>query len=123
MAFPTPTAAGAARLVVRALSPRVPAPAPSRAPCCRRAFSIGTPAVLARSTAYRPKRDATYYGQHVDAHPQPDPAQRPRRGETDTSNHPLWRFFHDQQSLEVPDKRKDNSSQSTAIRATLRATN
>lgn len=64
----------------------------------------------ARSTAYRPKRISTYYGQHAAAHPQPDPAQRPNREETDTSNHPLWRFFHDQQSLEVPDKRKDNSS-------------
>ena len=64
----------------------------------------------ARSTAYRPKRIPTYYGQHAAAHPQPDPAQRPTREETDTSNHPLWRFFHDQQSLEVPDKRKDNSS-------------
>ncbi|KAG0659598.1 54S ribosomal protein L4 mitochondrial [Rhodotorula mucilaginosa] len=66
----------------------------------------------ARSTAYRPKRIPTFYGQHAAAHPQPDPAQRPSRQETDTSNHPLWRFFHDQQSLEVPDKRKDNSSRS-----------
>ncbi|KWU42912.1 MRP-L47-domain-containing protein, partial [Rhodotorula sp. JG-1b] len=48
----------------------------------------------------RPKRIPTYYGQHAAAHPQPDPAQRPTREETDTSNHPLWRFFHDQQSLE-----------------------
>ncbi|GAA5863560.1 hypothetical protein JCM3774_006526 [Rhodotorula dairenensis] len=76
-----------------------------------RSFSTSL-AHSARSTAYRPKRVATYYGQHTHAHPQPDPALRPLRDQTDTSAHPLWRFFHDQQSLEVPDKRKDNSSRS-----------
>ncbi|GAA5993252.1 hypothetical protein JCM10908_004533 [Rhodotorula pacifica] len=76
-----------------------------------RSFS-STPLPLARSTAYRPKRIPTYYGQHTSVHPQPDAHARPTRETTDTSAHPLWRFFHEQQSLEVPDKRKDNSSRS-----------
>lgn len=100
------TMQAATRSLVRSTSAFASAPGSS---CPTRSFSTSlSPA--ARSTAYRPKRVATYYGQHTHAHPQPDPAQRPLRDHTDTSAHPLWRFFHDQQSLEVPDKRKDNSS-------------
>ncbi|GAA5844253.1 hypothetical protein JCM9279_001740 [Rhodotorula babjevae] len=60
----------------------------------------------ARSTANRPKRDPTSYGLggRVPRKDWPTPAT------TDTANHPLWRFFHDQQPLEAPDKRVDYSS-------------
>ncbi|GAA6050836.1 hypothetical protein JCM3770_005730 [Rhodotorula araucariae] len=74
-------------------------------PSSSRLFS-SSPASAARSTAHRPKRDPTTYGL---------PARIPRKdwpkqAETDTTAHPLWRFFHDQQPLEVPDKRTDYSS-------------
>lgn len=63
----------------------------------------------ARSTANRPKRDPTSYGLggRVPRKDWPAPAT------TDTANHPLWRFFHDQQPLEAPDKRVDYSSASS----------
>lgn len=63
---------------------------------------------LAVSTANRPKRDAAEYG---------IPTSRPRsewpdRASTDTTNHPLWKFFGaKKESLEVPDKREDTSSE------------
>lgn len=75
-----------------------------------RPFSSASSPLLARSTAYRPKRTPTFYGQHATAHPQQPGQAAPKRDETDTTGHPLWRFFHEQQPLEVPDKRKDNSS-------------
>ncbi|POY75468.1 hypothetical protein BMF94_1370 [Rhodotorula taiwanensis] len=77
-----------------------------------RPFSSASSPLLARSTAYRPKRTPTFYGQHATAHPQEPGQPAPKREETDTTGHPLWRFFHEQQPLEVPDKRKDNSSRS-----------
>lgn len=79
----------------------------SRLPCASasvRALSCARPA-LAASTSGRPKREATAYGI-----PSGVPrAQWPLEQDTDTTAHPLWAFFHDRDSLEVPDKRKDNS--------------
>ncbi|KAM0751284.1 MRP-L47-domain-containing protein [Meredithblackwellia eburnea MCA 4105] len=74
----------------------------------KRTFTSAVPA-FAASTSQRPKRDETAYGI-----PQAKMtrANWPKKEDTDTSNHPLWRFFHDKQSLEVPDKRKDNSGRS-----------
>ncbi|GAA5930108.1 mitochondrial 54S ribosomal protein uL29m MRPL4 [Sporobolomyces koalae] len=63
----------------------------------------------AQSTAYRPKRDATTYGVTADRIPK---SQWPKESETNTDSHPLWKFFHNKQSLEVPDKRQDYSSRS-----------
>lgn len=60
----------------------------------------------AASTSNKPKRDETTYG----LPPSIPRADWPLEKDTDTRAHPLWRFFHDKESLEVPDKRKDNSS-------------
>ncbi|GAA5962726.1 hypothetical protein JCM21900_001179 [Sporobolomyces salmonicolor] len=72
-----------------------------------RLFS-SSPSRSAVSTANRPKRDATAYGL-------PRRMNRkdwPKKDETNTDAHPLWRFFHNKESLEVPDKRNDYSSRS-----------
>ncbi|BGO95612.1 hypothetical protein NBRC10512_006780 [Rhodotorula toruloides] len=62
-----------------------------------------------RAASGKPKRDVTLYGRS-EIHRAPlSRDQWPKREETDTSNHPLWRFFHDQVALEVPDKAKDMS--------------
>lgn len=61
---------------------------------------------LAASTAHLPKRDPTTYGLPRD---QPEKKDWPLEKDVDTSKHPLWRFFHNRESLEVPDKRLDNS--------------
>ncbi|BGP20089.1 hypothetical protein JCM10213_002661 [Rhodosporidiobolus nylandii] len=78
-----------------------------------RNFTLAAPALQAapgQSASGRPKRDATSYGLGRAARlPRKD---WPARETTDTSAHPLWRFFHGEQSLEVPDKRTDNSSRS-----------
>ncbi|GAA5874968.1 hypothetical protein JCM16303_004963 [Sporobolomyces ruberrimus] len=63
----------------------------------------------AQSTAFRPKRDETKYGVTGTRIPR---SQWPKEAETNTENHPLWKFFHNKESLEVPDKRKDYSSRS-----------
>lgn len=56
-----------------------------------------------------PKRDPTLYGI-----PSGVPkADWPKRAETDTKGHPLWQFFHAGESLEVPDRTKDNSGESS----------
>ncbi|GAA5929727.1 hypothetical protein JCM3775_006535 [Rhodotorula graminis] len=90
----------AAAALGRTLAPRAPAPAP-----CARLFSSSS-ASPARSTANRPKRDPTTYGVGGRV-----PRKNwPTQATTDTANHPLWRFFHDQQPLEAPDKRVDYSS-------------
>ncbi|KAM0790351.1 hypothetical protein ACM66B_003235 [Microbotryomycetes sp. NB124-2] len=61
--------------------------------------------------ANRPKRDETLYGvNNQDA--QLPRSQWPDKTQTDTSGHPLWKFFHDKQSLEAPDKRTDESGRS-----------
>ncbi|GAA6059567.1 hypothetical protein JCM10212_000623 [Sporobolomyces blumeae] len=76
-------------------------------PIVTRPFS-STCTSLAQSTAHRPKRDPTTYGTY-------SKVQRknwPKKEETDTDAHPLWRFFHNKESLEVPDKRHDYSSRS-----------
>ncbi|GJN94353.1 hypothetical protein Rhopal_007427-T1 [Rhodotorula paludigena] len=95
--------------LARTCTPRAPAPLASlaAAPSPLRLFSSSS-ASPARSTAHRPKRDPTTYG----LPPRIPRKHWPKQGETDTSAHPLWRFFHDQQSLEVPDKRHDYSSRS-----------
>ncbi|SCV68598.1 BQ2448_719 [Microbotryum intermedium] len=66
---------------------------------------------FASSTTGRPKRDETTYGIPPESS-KLGKGVRPVRSETDTSAHPLWRFFHDKQSLVAPDKRKDNTSRS-----------
>lgn len=81
-------------------------------PSCTRSFATCNP-LLAASTAHLPKRDSTLYGAH-----QPIPRSKwPIKSQTDTSAHPLWKFFHQQQSLQVPDKRQDNTSPSLALAA------
>lgn len=77
-----------------------------------RLFS-SSPSRSAVSTANRPKRDATAYGL-------PRRMNRkdwPKKDETNTDAHPLWRFFHNKESLEVPDKRNDYSSAFTCSSA------
>lgn len=60
------------------------------------------------STAGRAKRTPTAYGI-----PSSVPrADWPQKAETDTTGHPLWRFFHNGESLEQPDKRTDSSGRS-----------
>ncbi|GAA5829468.1 hypothetical protein JCM5353_001345 [Sporobolomyces roseus] len=73
-----------------------------------RLFS-STRSTPAQSTAHRPKRDQTTYGVTGTRIPR---SKWPKEGETDTASHPLWKFFHDKQSLEVPDKRNDYTSRS-----------
>ncbi|GAA5864075.1 hypothetical protein JCM8547_005127 [Rhodosporidiobolus lusitaniae] len=69
-------------------------------------------AASGRSAAYRPKRDQTSYGLHGHSGKLPR-SQWPKRDETNTDNHPLWRFFHEsKEPLEVPDKRVDYSGRS-----------
>ncbi|GAA6041803.1 hypothetical protein JCM8097_007168 [Rhodosporidiobolus ruineniae] len=78
-----------------------------------RAFSsssLSAAAAPGTSAANRPKRDQTNYG--LNRAGRIPRSQWPKQQDTNTDNHPLWRFFHDQQSLEVPDKRVDNSSRS-----------
>ncbi|GAA6008263.1 hypothetical protein JCM10207_000058 [Rhodosporidiobolus poonsookiae] len=93
---------------------RASLPLPSRcspSPSSSRLFAHSAPSLAAapgRSAAYRPKRDPTPYG----LAPRLPRAQWPKKEETDTKDHPLWRFFHGEQSLEVPDKRTDNTSRS-----------
>ncbi|GAA5865501.1 hypothetical protein JCM1840_001419 [Sporobolomyces johnsonii] len=72
-----------------------------------RLFS-SAPSRSAASTANRPKRDATTYG----LPPRMNRKDWPKKDETNTDAHPLWRFFHNKESLEVPDKRNDYSSRS-----------
>ncbi|GAA5901840.1 hypothetical protein JCM6882_008686 [Rhodosporidiobolus microsporus] len=82
-------------------------------PLLPRLFSTSpSPAAAApgRSAYDRPKRDQTTYG--VGRAGRVPRRQWPKQADTNTDSHPLWRFFHDQQSLEVPDKRLDNSSRS-----------
>ncbi|KAL8290491.1 hypothetical protein RQP46_002749 [Phenoliferia psychrophenolica] len=72
-----------------------------------RAFSSAQ-RTLAASTSGRPKREETPYGI-----PSSIPkADWPVQQETDTTGHPLWSFFHGQESLEAPDKRIDNTGRS-----------
>lgn len=98
----SPLAAALSRtLSHRASTPRPLAPLASSS----RLFSSSPPSP-ARSTANRPKRDPTTYGLPLKV-PRKD---WPTQDSTDTSHHPLWRFFHDQQPLEAPDKRVDYSS-------------
>ncbi|GAA5833076.1 hypothetical protein JCM3766R1_001382 [Sporobolomyces carnicolor] len=73
-----------------------------------RSFS-SSGATRAESTAFRPKRDETKYGVTGTRIPR---GQWPKESETNTDSHPLWKFFHNKESLEVPDKRKDYSSRS-----------
>ncbi|GAA6010638.1 hypothetical protein JCM11491_003005 [Sporobolomyces phaffii] len=73
-----------------------------------RTFSSSRPRP-AQSTAFRPKRDETTYGVAGTKIPR---SQWPKESETNTDGHPLWKFFHNKESLEVPDKRKDYSSRS-----------
>ena len=85
-----------------------------------RCLSTST-AAAARSTAFRPKRDETRYGIPKDELTGGKRRPVPVESETDTSKHPLWRFFHEGKtehgeegqrvSLEVPDQRVDNSSE------------
>lgn len=72
-----------------------------------RSFS-SSGATRAESTAFRPKRDETKYGVTGTRIPR---SQWPKESETNTDSHPLWKFFHNKESLEVPDKRKDYSSE------------
>ncbi|GAA5989168.1 hypothetical protein JCM11641_002546 [Rhodosporidiobolus odoratus] len=62
------------------------------------------------SASGRPKRDVTSYG--LGRASRIPRSKWPKQAETETSGHPLWRFFHEEQSLEVPDKRLDNTSRS-----------
>ncbi|KAK4046401.1 54S ribosomal protein L4 mitochondrial [Microbotryomycetes sp. JL221] len=69
-----------------------------------------TPCIHARQQfANKPKRDATLYGISNRDAPSIPKDQWPNKQDTNTDNHPLWKFFHDQQSLEAPDKRTDES--------------
>ena len=84
-------------------------PSTSRLPVRQLSTSVRANAA---STANLPKRDKTEYGVRI-----PNAKARkdwPKQAETDTAAHPLWRFFHAEQSLEAPDKRLDNSSTSIA---------
>ncbi|KAI5478415.1 hypothetical protein MNV49_005164 [Pseudohyphozyma bogoriensis] len=78
-----------------------------------RQFST-TPLRSAISTAGRPKRSATTYGLPSSSI-SPPREEWPARESTDTSGHPLWRFFHEKESLTVPDKRRDDSGRSWAV--------
>ncbi|KAK4047476.1 54S ribosomal protein L4 mitochondrial [Microbotryomycetes sp. JL201] len=80
--------------------------------CLPRARSLCTTACVSARQRFagRSKRDETLYG--VNDSPQLPPSQRPNKQDTDTSNHPLWKFFHDKQSLQAPDKRTDESGKS-----------
>ncbi|BGP27645.1 54S ribosomal protein L4 [Rhodotorula toruloides] len=93
-----PTALPAARLPPSSPSPRL---LHTTAPTHARAKP--------RAASGKPKRDETLYGKSEIHRPALPREQWPKREETDTSNHPLWRFFHDQVALEVPDKAKDMS--------------
>lgn len=90
----------------------------SRLPATTRALSTSC-SFLAKSTAFQPKRDPTTYGLPSEADVVPR-KQWPLKADTDTSSHPLWRFFHEKESLEVPDKRKDNTGESLALGSGLK---
>ncbi|ORY68039.1 mitochondrial 39-S ribosomal protein L47 (MRP-L47)-domain-containing protein [Leucosporidium creatinivorum] len=82
----------------------------SRLPAIQRSLSTScTSSARAQPRSGLPKRDATLYGLPSDAVPR---SQWPNKEQTDTTGHPLWRFFHGQESLEVPDKRKDETGRS-----------
>ncbi|GAA5901560.1 mitochondrial 54S ribosomal protein uL29m MRPL4 [Sporobolomyces salmoneus] len=73
-----------------------------------RSFS-SSPSSPAQSTAFRPKRDETKYGVTGTRIPR---SQWPKQSETNTDGHPLWKFFHNKESLEEPNRQKDYSSRS-----------
>lgn len=83
----------------------------------RRQISSSPASFAPLANANRPKRDPTTYGvqHHI---PRGD---WPKEKETDTSSHPLWKFFHDGESLEVPDKRKDSGGASPVLSVLIEA--
>ncbi|GAA5821065.1 hypothetical protein JCM11251_001945 [Rhodosporidiobolus azoricus] len=90
--------------------PLLASTAPALLPRLFSSSASSSAAAPGQSAQDRPKRDQTVYG--VGRAGRIPRKQWPKKEDTNTDSHPLWRFFHDQQSLEVPDKRVDNSSRS-----------